>query len=799
MTRSLPVIQTPPSYCEYAAGPCDQSFSGFRQVFGTFLYASRPQTIAATIKNSVDRLRKTGSGRIWTTWEEHPATGQLVFCAICRSLRFADVVVADVTTLNFNVLFELGYALGLGLPVVPIRDTTLLTSTEDFQSLGLLDTLGYVDFQNSEELAAILDAKLPVPPIGPPATVPNSEAPLYAVKGSIPTEGDLRFMATLRRSAVRFRSLDIIETPRISLYELRRQVSASLAVAVHLLSPARKGALVHNARCALVAGIAMAEGKAVLMLEEGVNPQPIDYRDLLSSYQTPNAVPGLVEPFLREVIALLQDGDHKSGPVSEGALENLDLGDTAAENESQSLKYYFVRTAQFGEARRGSARLIVGRKGAGKTALFYGIRDSMPKGHNQLLLELKPEGHQFTKLREAVLERLSTGLQEHTLTAFWNYILLCELTEQIREVDYSWAQRQPDRLVLFDQVIGEYSRQVPATAGDFSERLLRQVERMEERFAERGSTRTVTGGELTQALFRGEIERLDDVLAPYLEEKKDVWVLVDNLDKGWPTRGTRSSDILILRTLLEATRKLQRQLERRGVGFHSMVFLRNDIYDHLLTETADRGKDTAIMLEWDDIESFRQLIQHRVRSSVGRDLTFAEAWAAIADPFVDTHESFDYMLRRTLMRPRDLLVFVQRAIGVAINRRHSRATGEDILKAEDSYSDDMLLNTAYELRDVHPDMVDVLYVFQSAPLVIARKEVTALIARAHIPEASRTEILRLLAWFGFLGVVEDGKDDPLFSYQMRYNIDKLLAPIDLGRGAFSVHPAFHRALAIDTT
>jgi hypothetical protein len=41
-----------------------------------------------------------------------------------------------------------------------------------------------------------------------------------------------------------------------------------------------------------------------------------------------------------------------------------------------------------------------------------------------------------------------------------------------------------------------------------------------------------------------------------------VWLLVDNLDKGWPTRGTTSEDILIVRSLLDATRKLQRQLGR---------------------------------------------------------------------------------------------------------------------------------------------------------------------------------------------------------------------------------------------
>jgi hypothetical protein len=34
------------------------------------------------------------------------------------------------------------------------------------------------------------------------------------------------------------------------------------------------------------------------------------------------------------------------------------------------------------------------------------------------VLDLKPEGHQFVKLRELVLKKLSEGKQLHILTAF---------------------------------------------------------------------------------------------------------------------------------------------------------------------------------------------------------------------------------------------------------------------------------------------------------------------------------------------------------------------------------------------
>lgn len=49
-------------------------------------------------------------------------------------------------------------------------------------------------------------------------------------------------------------------------------------------------------------------------------------------------------------------------------------------------------------------------------------------------------------------------------------------------------------------------------------------------------------------------------------------------------------------------------------------------------------------------------------------------------------------------------------------------------------------------------------------------------------------MLRLIVWFGFLGVQQDGQDVPAFAYQARQNLDKLLTPIKQGRAVFVVQP-----------
>lgn len=790
--RELPVMNVPPGYCEYAAGPCEEQFDNLTPAAGLFLYSSRATQVAGTIDGAVTHLRQNGTG-VWRTWKEFPVAGQLIFCEVCKGIRGAETVVADVTTLNFNLMFEIGFAIGLGKPVIPIRDTTILSDMQAFRDLGMLDTLGYVDFQNSAGLAESLVGNQPYSPLADLSAEVRMDTPLYVVKGPHQTEGDVRLTSVLENSALNYREFDPVETSRMSLHQARKEVAASLGVLVHLISPERTLSQVHNARSALIAGLAMATGKSLLMMQEDLVQQPLDYRDIVASYTQPSQVSDIVREYVRDVIALLQDPYARTGAVPTRFLERLELGDIAAENESIHLDQFYVRTSQFNDARRGHARLVVGRKGAGKTALFLSIRNAIPKSHRFMVLDLKPQGHQFTRLREVVLEKLTRGVQEHTLAAFWNYILLCEMAHFIKENDYSWAQRDEERRKLFERICAAYGKQ-ESPEGDFSERLLHQVDRLVGRFEAVGAS--PTSSDLTEMLFRTDIRLLDDALAPYLQMKEAAWVLVDNLDKGWPTRGARSTDILILRALLESTRKLQKQFEQRGVPFHCLLFLRNDIHDHLVLETPDRGKDTAINLDWDDREVFKELLRRRITSSGEVKGTFDEVWPRVIVPYIGTISSFDYLVDRTLMRPRDLLMFVRQAVGVAINRGHERILVEDVKKAEEAYSEEMLLNTSYELADVYPELVDVLYMFMADHRSLDEEQALACIAESMGGSAEKGDMLELLLWFGFLGIEDVKSGKQTYSYQVRYNIEKLRTPVRRAHARYVVHPAFHAALGI---
>jgi hypothetical protein len=789
---TLPLLHVvPPAYCEYAGGPCDQVFDDLRATDGFAVYASEPAFIAEAIELAVKRIQQNQPARRWVTWKDLNIPGQIVFCRICKALRSTQRVVADVTTLNPNVLFEIGYAIGLGVAVQPIRDRSYIRDEKAFEELGMLDTFGYSTFENSEDLARQL-AGYEGQPISAQNKVINREQPIYLVRSHIQNEGMIHLMSALKKSGLRFRAFDPRETARLSLRECLKQVSSSLGVIVHMVAPGRSGSTVSNARCGLVAGLAMAQGKRVLMLQEGDLLQPIDFRDVVKNYKAATQVSDYVIPLIKSVVGELQESQFVAVALPLKLLEKIDLGDLAAENEIKGLSSYFVPTGEYNEAKRGHARLIVGRKGAGKTAVFYGVRSTYKPSRAHLVLDLKPEGHQFAKLREAVLEQLSPGVQQHVLTAFWNYILLMEIARKVVEDESNASHQSTDRRSAWLNLAEKFGQDTRSEQGDFSERLLGLVDGI---IARGSSLASITSTpEITQLVYGSDIRGLSDALSSYMSasRKEAIWLLIDNLDKSWPVQSARTEDILLIRSLLEASRKLQRQFETRATECHVIVFIRNDIYEHLVRDTPDRGKDTAVILDWADPEVFKEVIRRRIMRSTGLDGDFDTLWRAIFDSHVGGEESFAYILNRTLMRPREVLRFCRTCIDVAVSRGRDKVTESDVRQAERQCSEDSLVDVSFELRDVAERFGELPYAFHGASIPLALPQVHAKISHAGVAPEETERALDLLVWFGFLGYWIS-PDSERFSHSYQHDLRKMRSGLDADQ-AYTIHPAFRVAL-----
>lgn len=371
----------------------------------------------------------------------------------------------------------------------------------------------------------------------------------------------------------------------------------------------------------------------------------MDVRDFVRVCKHPDDIKDALSRFAPSVLEAALDGVSKPVPAQSGLLKSLNIGASSAENEMSELGNYYVEIDAYLRAKRKEVRLITGRKGSGKTAIFFQLRDSVRQDKKNVVLDLKPDGYQLRKFKDAVLSTMQAGTVEHTLTAFWEYLLLLEICYKLLEKDKELHKRDHNLFEPYQQLkelyeVTEYQRE-----GDFAERLASLLGSIADdftaRYADSKGQISIDADQLTALLYRHDVAELREKVQKYLHFKSELWLLFDNLDKGWATNGVGADDLVIVRTLIEATRKIERELRQRRLDAHTVVFLRNDIYELLLAETSDRGKETRANVDWTDPESLTELVRMRIAFNRGADSLqpIESLWRQICRPIVDGCES----------------------------------------------------------------------------------------------------------------------------------------------------------------
>src|SRR5690606_28350397 len=183
------------------------------------------------------------------------------------------------------------------------------------------------------------------------------------------------------------------------------------------------------------------------------------------------------------------------------------------------------------------------------------------------------------------------------------------------------------------------------------------------------------------------------------------------------------------------------------------VFLRNDVYELLVQETADRGKEASVLLDWTDPDLLRELIRLRiVANGLDENTEFMEAWLKIIVSHYKGEETSQYFIERSLMRPRFLLNLITHCKSFAINLNHEVIGESDIEKGLSAYASDLLRDIGFELRDVASESENVLYSFIGCKSELSESEVLALIVQGGEINEITHKLFNLLLWYGFLGL-----------------------------------------------
>jgi hypothetical protein len=748
----------------------------FRTAF--FAFPAEPNDLFTTIVTAAEAASRATDKISIKTWPETDIFGAALADQVRNEIRAADVLVCDITRPNLNVYYEIGFAIGLGKPIAPVINTSFINAMQDVLKDGFFDGVGFKSYENNDQLSNIL-LELPTHILSELYGKPvNFRQPLYFLDAFRKTDFRNAIVSAVKESNVFFRSFDPVEVPRFSTIPIIAEATSSAGIVVPLLAPHVDDSSRHNPRAAYLAGIGHGLNRQTLLLQRDHDIVPADYRDFVLSVTTEQDITDHVIEFAKGAILAAQSIQTLKPRVQKSDLQKLTLGSSSAENEFRTLELYFVETAEYVRTIRGETRIVAGRKGSGKTAIFFRVRDNFRGVRGSFVTDLKPESHQLSLFREELLKISDVGVFDHTLAAFWYFVLLSELLLTIRrEYDYR-AKRDHGALAVTTEINNALDQFGVFGSGDFTSRINRLGNFIVEEIKALKAKGTVLSPErLTNIVFRDGISQIRDLIDRHTSDRTPMVLLFDNIDKSWLAQGVNEFDVRLVRLMVESLEKIRHDFGTQNKDFMSVVFLRNDIYELLIEQTPDRGKAGQIRIDWSDRAKLRQVIFRRLAASTGLEtLTFEQLWTRFFVPHVARQDSFEYFVDHCLMRPRFLINIIENAIANGINRGHEQVQEEDCTDAVRQHSLYLINDFGYEIRDVSGLPSEILYSLVGATKLLTRNEVIERFRKFNVEEKDLDTAFRLMLWYGVLGVAA-GTGAEHFIYDYDYDIRRLEAEI----------------------
>jgi hypothetical protein len=422
-------------------------------------------------------------------------------------------------------------------------------------------------------------------------------------------------------------------------------------------------------------------------------------------------------------------------------LDWINVGKVSAERDDLLSNYFYDNGVLTGTIASPSSFLVLGRKGAGKTAVFKYLTENKKDflGDNEVLISLTFEDYNWN-----IHSLLSNPDKAESLSykQSWKFVILVESVKAI----YSWYQennKTPPKEIekannllekLFDsplpsiyQIISRKllslsSFKLPKAGVDLADGNLDSLE--------------MGGGEITfeqvksneslQQHLSDNIENIINYLDNLLKHTKDkdlrVFICFDRIDEAWDDVSFESSKRVIA-GLISACDSLTTAYKGK---IRPIVFLREDIFDVLSINDSNKlREDCGQLLHWN-----RASIQ---KVALARINFFAKQknispFSELEMIFVNKEmrqraKPFNYILKRTMMRPRDMISFLGRIIDAMREKANdpfaeeeitfSEIDPESIYSAEPGYSEWLKQEILDEWSVQNPVIIDLLNALQN--------------------------------------------------------------------------------------
>lgn len=415
--------------------------------------------------------------------------------------------------------------------------------------------------------------------------------------------------------------------------------------------------------------------------------------------------------------------------------KGMNIGSISAEADDDFLFECFVHNPAVDLATRiqSPGMVLSGRTGSGKTAIIRHIEKS---GHPHVVIDPSDMSLNYVSNSDALRFLQAIGADLDLLfLALWKHVLCIEfirLKYRVADEDSSrslfgrlWDRFSADDRkkrslkylkewegkfwITMDQNIKEitekYESKLQAEMGADIEKFKTRGQYEKQLSMEKKSELVSRAKKIVNADQLSELSGVIDIIAENsADDLAKNYILIDKLDDRWVDVSMRFH---LTRALIESLKSF-----RRIRNLKILVGLRTDILERVVQETGDltfqreKFDEYFIRLTWEASE-LKEVVQKRIRllfrrQYTGSDLQFEDIFphnVGRIDPFV-------YMLERTLLRPRDIIAFVNECLKHASG--YYEVTQTQIREAEGVYSTGRRQALEQEWKTTFPTLPRVL-------------------------------------------------------------------------------------------
>ncbi len=773
-----------------------------------YAYSSNSSDLLNDIRKAIIEINEVSNEVHITSWEDFVISGRPIINNILKAIDECDLFMCDLTFLNNNVLYELGYAIAKKKAIWISLNSTHSNATTNYKMFNLITSIGYSRYQNTVELKSNFYSDIPYEHTDKPTIIfndPDINRNLLYLKCEAGTSSSSALHTLVKdKSRLPVKIDDLSEAVQPLNWYLK-VLPNSFGVIIHFHTNNSEIEGQNDlARKSLIAGLSKGLNVHALLLAHHPFEAPLDYREDVRVHSNPTQCEEIAKDWLSPIIEEYQAmvDEHKIFKADQsavGQLNNLIVGDYVAENESKDLTEYFLETAEYNEALKAQQILFVGRKGTGKTANLIKLKKTLSEDKRNFVVSIQPQGHEFEGVLDIMEQLRANSEQGNFIESIWKYLIYTEISKQY----YEWLDNQPLHYEKtkaeeeFELYVSSNSRVIDA---DFTLRLENAVKGL--RNVNVGDSIEEQRKKISEYLHSNMLTQLRKHLGATLQRKEGVKILIDNLDKGWndSTNLTSLSDLLL--GLLNVVQKITSEFQRNTykhepVNVSLIVFLRSDIFSRVMSLTPERDKIATKHLDWTDSQLLFRVIEKRINYSSNGITSPDSFWN---DYFCSTVKGIplkQYIQQLIIPRPRDIIFLFKMALQEALNNNHSKVTEADFISAEYAYSEYAFSSLLPENGKRITNLESILFEFAGQSEIINHEEILQCVINAT---ESPNELIQILCEITFIGQETMANKFEFFSEKRPSQITNKLAQRYAERSGkpkrYKINPAFHEYLGI---